>query len=117
LRVTLIHNPGAGRKGVNDPQRLVAMLRAAGHQTRYQSCDDVRWHDALNQPADLIAVAGGDGTIGRVAKRMAGRGVPVGPLPSGTANNISRSLGLIDRPFEELIRGWPQARRGRRHAA
>ena len=49
---------------------------------------------------------GGDGTVGRVTRRMVGRGVPITVLPSGTANNIARSLGLIERPFEELIRGW-----------
>jgi diacylglycerol kinase family enzyme len=32
-------------------------------------------------------------------------------LPAGTANNISRSLGLVERPWEELIRAWPHARR------
>jgi diacylglycerol kinase family enzyme len=46
-----------------------------------------------------------------VARRMADRGIPVAALPSGTANNISRSLGLVERPFEELVRGWAEARR------
>jgi len=40
-----------------------------------------------------------------------GRGVPIGVLPSGTANNIARTLGLLDRPFEELVRGWERPRR------
>ncbi|HET7298142.1 MAG TPA: hypothetical protein VFI89_05465, partial [Burkholderiales bacterium] len=44
-------------------------------------------------------------------RHLAGRGIPVAALPAGTANNISRSLGLVERPFEELIRSWPQARR------
>jgi len=109
--VTLIHNPGAGKQRSNDAEQLVAMLRAAGHAVRYQSCEDECWHDALEEHADLIAVAGGDGTVARVAKRAADLGVPVGPLPSGTANNISRSLGLVEKPFEELVRSWPQARR------
>ena len=42
---------------------------------------------------------------------MVGRGVPIALLPSGTANNIARSLGLVERPFEELVRGWESARR------
>jgi diacylglycerol kinase family enzyme len=32
-------------------------------------------------------------------------------LPDGTANNIARTLGLTHRPLEELVQGWPQARR------
>jgi len=37
--------------------------------------------------------------------------VPVGLLPSGTANNIARTLGLLECPFEELVRGWQGGRR------
>ena len=42
---------------------------------------------------------------------MVGRGVPVTVLPMGTANNIARTFGLLDRPFEELVQGWENARR------
>jgi diacylglycerol kinase (ATP) len=111
VRVTLIHNPGAGKQGRNDSGKLVALLRDAGHEVRYQSSKDDAWEDALDEPSDLVAVAGGDGTVSRVARRLAGRGIPVAALPAGTANNISRSLGLVERPFEELVRAWPQARR------
>jgi diacylglycerol kinase family enzyme len=78
---------------------------------RYQSAKDEDWKDALRKPADLVVVAGGDGTVARVTRRMVGRGVPVALLPSGTANNIARTLGLLERPFEELVRGWENARR------
>lgn len=111
MRVTLIHNPGAGKHGKQNGEQIVELLEAAGHDVRYQSSKDDGWKNALKKPADLVAVAGGDGTVARVARRMAGRGIPVAALPSGTANNISRSLGLVERPFEELVRGWPDARR------
>lgn len=110
MRVTLIHNPGAGKQGKDNGDALVDLLRDAGHQASYQSSKDDGWAEALEDPGELVVVAGGDGTVGRIAKRMAGRGVPMAVLPSGTANNISRSLGLVDRPFEELVRAWPQAR-------
>jgi diacylglycerol kinase family enzyme len=109
--VTLIHNPGAGKQGRNDADDLVHLLEDAGHHVRYQSSKDDGWKKALKKPAELVVVAGGDGTVSRVARRMAGRGVPLAALPSGTANNISRSLGLVERPFEELVRSWPEARR------
>lgn len=111
MRITLIHNPGAGRQARDGKARLLKLLEDEGHEVRYQSADDEDWEDALGDEADLVAVAGGDGTVGRVATRMLERGIPVAPLPSGTANNISRSLGLIERPFEELVRAWPKARR------
>jgi diacylglycerol kinase family enzyme len=111
VRVTLIHNPGAGSQAGGDAPRLVKLIEAAGHAVRYQSAKDEDWKDALRKPADLVVVAGGDGTVARVTRRMVGRGVPVALLPSGTANNIARTLGLVGRPFEELVRGWQDARR------
>ena len=110
MRITLIHNPGAGGKNA-DGGELLEMLEREGHEVHAQSADDDGWKEALSRPADLVAVAGGDGTVARVAKAMVGRGTLVAPLPAGTANNIARSLGLVDRPWEELIRGWPHARR------
>ena len=112
MRITLIHNPGAG-SGASTGGDLEKMLRSAGHEVRYQSAKEDGWKEALEKPADLVVVAGGDGTVGRVTRRMAGRGVPMALLPSGTANNIARALGQLERPFEELVRGWEDARRVR----
>ena len=112
MRVTLIHNPGAGRQD-HDAKALLKLLRRAGHKPRYQSADEKGWDRVLDKRADLVAVAGGDGTVAGVTRRMVGRDVPVAILPSGTANNIARSLGLLKKPFEELVRGWPEARRVR----
>ncbi|HEV3011357.1 MAG TPA: diacylglycerol kinase family protein [Burkholderiales bacterium] len=111
MRVTLIHNPGAGKQDKRNRDDLVNLLRDFGHEASYQSSKDDGWVRALENPGELVVVAGGDGTVSRIAKRIVGRGVPIAVLPSGTANNISRSLGLVDRPFEELVRSWPQARR------
>src|SRR5260221_3875158 len=111
VRITLIHNPGAGRQHADDAAKLEKFLRDHGHEVRYQSAKEDGWKRALKKPADLVVVAGGDGTVGKVARRMVGRGVPVGVLPSGTANNIARTLGLLDRPFEELVRAWERPRR------
>jgi diacylglycerol kinase family enzyme len=111
VRVTLIHNPGAGRLQSDAAVPLVRMLKEAGHEVRHQSADEPDWKRALEAPADLVVVAGGDGTVARVAKAMAGRGIPLAPLPAGTANNIARTLGLTERPWEELVRAWPAARR------
>src|SRR4051812_45065449 len=111
VRVTLIHNPGAGRQGPRQATELRALLEDAGYNVRYRSAKEDGWKRALKKDADLIVVAGGDGTVGKVARRVVGRGVPVALLPSGTANNIARTLGQLERPFEELVRGWEKARR------
>jgi diacylglycerol kinase (ATP) len=110
VRVTLIHNPDAGKHGKSELEQLLSLLKKAGHQVSYQSAKDDDWAEALKEPADLVAVAGGDGTVSRVAKRMIGRGIPLAPLPAGTANNISTTLGLVGRPLEQLVAGWKGAR-------
>ena len=110
MRVTLIHNPGAGKQEY-DAKALRKLLRRAGHKPRYQSSKEKGWDRVLDKRADLVAVAGGDGTVASVARRMVGRGIPVAVLPMGTANNIARSLGLLKKSFEDLVEGWRDARR------
>jgi diacylglycerol kinase family enzyme len=109
VRVTLIHNPEAGDDDQPDADALQALVRAAGHEVRYQPCRDETWPAALDEAADVVAVAGGDGTVGRVAKKLIGRKLPVAPLPLGTANNISKTLGLTDLSLEEIVAGWDMA--------
>ena len=111
MRVTLVHNPGAGSSDKDDPRKLEKLLARAGHDVRYASSKEDDWKGALKKRADLVVVAGGDGTVGRVIRRMVGRGVPVTVLPLGTANNFARTFGLLERPFEELVQGWENARR------
>jgi len=110
MRVTLIHNPGAG---ADEPSAgsLLALIRSAGHDAAYQSSKDDGWSAALEDPGDLVAVAGGDGTVGKVARRLIGRRVPIAILPLGTANNVSKTLGLTETPIAQLIAGWGTAHR------
>ena len=51
-----------------------------------------RW--CLDQGADVILVAGGDGTINEVANGMVYSKVPLGVLPGGTANVFASEIGL-----------------------
>lgn len=113
MRITLIHNPGAGakRRHKTEAAEICAFLGRHGHEVRYRSAKEDGWKRVLKKNADLVVVAGGDGTVAKVARRMVGRGVPVTVLPTGTANNIARTLGLVERPFEELVRAWEHPRR------
>ena len=109
MKVTLIHNPNASRTTPGD--EIVRLIRGAGHSTIYQSSDEDVWEKILHESAEIIAVAGGDGIVGKVSKRMVGRDIPIAILPMGTANNIANALGLADRPLDQLISGWATARR------
>lgn len=111
MRVTLIHNTGAGDDDQPSAEALQELLRRHGHVVRYQSADEKTWPAALDETADLVAVAGGDGTVGRVAKKLIGRDIALAPIPLGTANNISRTLGLTDLTLDEIVTGWHDGRR------
>ncbi len=52
----------------------------------------------VHDGADLILVAGGDGTINEVVNGMAFSKAPLGVLPCGTANVLATELGLARRP-------------------
>ena len=54
---------------------------------------------------------GGDGTVGKVARSLAGRDIPLALLPMGTANNIAAALGLQNSDLRRLIDGWNDAAR------
>lgn len=107
MRVTALYNPEAGTKSVTR-RRLASVVEEAGYRATYVSAKGKRWKDALDDPGDLVIVAGGDGTIAKVVRRLAGRGIPVAIVPSGTANNIARSLGVAGS-LEKIVARWASA--------
>jgi diacylglycerol kinase family enzyme len=108
MRITLIHNPGAGDED-HSRKDLVSLIRKAGHEVVYESSKG-DFAKALQNPGDLVVIAGGDGTFRKVALKLCGVTVPMTILPMGTANNISTSLGITGEP-KKLIAGWAKAKR------
>jgi diacylglycerol kinase family enzyme len=111
MRVTLIHNPDAGDDDQPAGDKLIRLIRSMGHEVVYRSSKGNDWDNALKEPTDVVVAAGGDGLVGKIAKRLAGRRTPIAVLPIGTANNVAKTLGLADKALEDLITGWTSARR------
>jgi diacylglycerol kinase (ATP) len=95
MRVTLIHNRDAG-SGTHAADDLVAEVRAAGHDVRYASGKTKGLDQVLREPTDVVLVAGGDGTVAKIARCMVEKklDVPLAILPLGTANNIASTFGI-----------------------
>src|SRR5947208_13536757 len=103
MRILLVHNPKAGSEE-HEGEDFIKALKRAGHKATYQSSKKKGITKALKKKIDLVLVAGGDGTVSKVAHRLVATDseVPLAVLPLGTANNFARSLGFC-LPEKELI--------------
>lgn len=73
-------------------------LQAAGLESlQVQDIAEIDWHSRI-EPGDRLLVAGGDGSVNLAASICIKRNAILGVLPSGTANDFSRNLGLPDDP-------------------
>lgn len=66
---------------------------------------------AVESGADMVLVAGGDGTINEAANGMIPSHVPLGILPAGTANVLATELGLggkLERAAQHISQYVPE---------
>lgn len=106
MRTLLVHNAEAGR-GKLPAGTLEAMLQDSGHELVRAMPQDEGW-DGLVREAARVVVAGGDGTVAKVATRLPAGAPPLAILPLGTANNIARSLGIEGTP-DAIVAGLARA--------
>jgi diacylglycerol kinase family enzyme len=97
MRALLIHNPTAGT-GSHAAEVLEALLREASYSVTAVTTKQKGYKKALKQKADLILVAGGDGSVAKVIRALGDHHTPLAILPLGTANNIARTLGIQGEP-------------------
>jgi diacylglycerol kinase (ATP) len=105
MQATLIFNPNAGSAYQISCEELKEALRHGGYDPIHiatQSEKDL--DDALAEARGLVVVAGGDGTVRAVATRLIGKDVAMALLPMGSANNISRTLGIGGSPLDIIGR-------------
>jgi diacylglycerol kinase family enzyme len=94
MKITLFHNTGAG-SGRMGRVWLVRQFAGAGYDVFYVPTNEKGWEAAFRWPIDRAIIAGGDGTVGRLAPWLAARSIPFCILPLGTANNCAKTLGQM----------------------
>lgn len=99
-RLVVAINPSASFGSRSDAgPAVVAALREAGHEVTPLSeatFEALRLAvvSALTASPDALIVVGGDGMVSLATNVLAETGIPLGIVPSGTGNDVSRGLGI-----------------------
>ena len=105
-RIRVLVNPNSGVKGGIPTNRTSEEdVRAALAAARSDLCDEVvvtdseeaaiaATRDAVDRGYDAVIAAGGDGTIGAVARELLGTRTALGILPLGSVMNVARMLDI-----------------------
>src|SRR5512146_3056144 len=100
-RVKLIANPGAdeGQQASVRLERVTQCLLDHGVQVDVALAHPIQEaipiaKKAVKKGYSTVIAMGGDGTIGAVIRGIMGSEVHLGIIPSGTENDIARSLGI-----------------------
>jgi diacylglycerol kinase family enzyme len=101
----ILHNPTAGSQE-KSKKDLLSLLSRHGFECGYSSTKKISWKKFDEDP-DFLVVAGGDGTVRKVAvnllqKDRFRKDIPILLLPLGTANNVAKSLGINNNDIENL---------------
>jgi diacylglycerol kinase (ATP) len=120
VKAKLIFNPAAGNPAESAAQLVELLLLLQAQQIQ---AEVVVVQPGLRLPAiarraaragaNLVIVSGGDGTIENVALGLVGSQTTLGIIPTGTRNNLARSLG-IPTDSQHLAEAVALLRYGRR---
>lgn len=110
-RALLIVNTKS-RSGQDALAAIAAALRRDGieptHHDTERREDISRVIVAHKGEVDMVVVAGGDGTMNAAAKGLVQSGLPLGIVPTGTANDLARTIGApadIDQAVRIIAEG------------
>ncbi|MCM3778073.1 diacylglycerol/lipid kinase family protein [Microbacterium hydrocarbonoxydans] len=92
------------RARVRELSKEAGWEHPAFYPTTIQDAGQRATAQAIERGVDVVLVAGGDGTVRAVAETIAGTGVPLAILPSGTGNLLARNLGLPLAGPDDMIR-------------
>ncbi|MGQ7792530.1 lipid kinase [Faunimonas sp. B44] len=97
MRVLVAVNQGS-RNGREPLDAALAVFARAGWAVALEQVAKSRQVDGLvrahDGKVDLVVLAGGDGTIHHAARALIETALPFGLLPTGSANDLARNLGI-----------------------
>ncbi len=103
-RVMAIYNPLAGGGGARrDLPLIIDAIRGLGYHVDERPTegagDAVRLaREGVEEAFDMICAIGGDGTVNETINGLAGSGVPLAIVPTGTVNVLAMELGIPLEP-------------------
>jgi diacylglycerol kinase (ATP) len=109
----VLHGARAGRE---DVRHLVDWVREKGHYVEplvtFEAGEATEFAaDAARRGVDVVAAAGGDGTINEVVNGLDGYDTPLGIIPLGTANDFARQVGIpadADHAMDVILQRKPR---------
>ncbi len=104
MKILLMYNPKAGKQNFS-LDSTVSRLEESGAEVTSQNTKKKGYHKILKDTFDFVIIAGGDGTVGKVVKRIVENPVPLAILPMGSANNFASSMET-DEMISNIILGW-----------
>ena len=97
-RILIIFNPAAGHRRRARLDRVIAAVRALGCSVEVAETSWPGQAESIARDAaatvDVIAAAGGDGTINEIINGLDAKVIDIGIVPLGTANVLAREIGL-----------------------
>lgn len=109
MKALLIQHQKAGN-GSASRAHLTGAMKQAGWKVEFLDRKEADAEAIAAARVDLIVVAGGDGTVARIMTSLPNRSTPIAIIPTGTANDIARSLGIRGKA-EQIIESWNMDRR------
>jgi YegS/Rv2252/BmrU family lipid kinase len=87
--IALLANPDSGKGEADEVAEAIGGLRAEVASFGLEDVDE-----AVAAAPERLVVAGGDGSLGGIAAAAARAGIPFAVIPTGTANDFARALGI-----------------------
>ena len=108
LKIRFIINPISGKTHKkNLPDQIEEILDEKRfdydiRESEYAGHSKVLAQEAIDQHYDIIAVAGGDGSINEVGCKLIGTDIALAVIPCGSGNGLSRCLNIPLNPIKAL---------------